>query len=102
MSGRGRGRRYEATAGEWVPARRVRGIAELESSQAGHVAAIAAAEAEICRLQAVQVRHGAAYVREQLEQDARSEIPGDEAQHRVMVAEVAAARKVSSLSASSW
>lgn len=74
----------------------------MESSVRTQLRAIGDLESQICALQAEQVRRAATYVREQLEIDSRLGRPQGEEQHRVMVAEVAVARRVSNLSASSW
>lgn len=84
------------------PVPRVRGVRELESSVRAQLRAISDLETQICALQAEQVRRGAAYVREQLEVDSRLSRTAGEDQHRALVAEIALARRVSTLSASSW
>jgi hypothetical protein len=98
----GRKRRFEQTAGECVPTPRVRGVAELQSIVGRHLKRISEIEKDICRLQAEQVREGAAYVRDQLELDERLGMTAAPGQDATMVAEIAVARGVSTLSASSW
>ncbi len=94
--------RYVSSVDDVWPPPRVRGVGELESSVRNQLQAIGDLETQICSLQAEQVRRAATYVREQLELDSRLSRTAGEEQHRAMVAEVALARRVSTLSASSW
>ena len=85
-----------------IPAPRVRSVLEMESSAARQLARMSEIETQIAGLQAEQIRSAATYVREQEAIDSRLGFAVSDAQWRVMVAEVAAARRVSTISAGSW
>ncbi len=104
MVGRSRGgRRFvPVEVDPVVPAERVRGLRELESSVRSALGRMGEIEGEVRRLQAEQVRCAVRFVWDQQEVDRRCGLSFSTEQDRVLVSEVAAARGTSTVSASSW
>jgi hypothetical protein len=80
----------------------VRSDLEIDSSISGQLRRIGAIEREIAALQAEQVRRAGLFVREREELDARQGCAPGSVQWTAMVAEIAVARGISTLSAASW